>query len=66
MTEERSPSTALVSGPQTAALRTTTCTSAKETAPEKTISFRLRGRGWLSRGEGDTAWRSAEEMEPST
>lgn len=66
MLEEKSLSTALVAGPQTTAPATTTCTSVKECAPEKTSSFRLRGRCQPSRGEGDTAWRSAEGMESST
>lgn len=65
MLEERSLSTALVTGPQTTALNTTTCTSAKGSAPRETLSFRLQRRGWRSHGEGDTVWRSTEEMEPS-
>lgn len=65
MLEERFPSTALVAGTQTTALKISTCTSAKRSAPEKTWSFRLRGRAWRSRGGGDTVWRSAGQMEPS-
>ena len=65
MLEERSLSTALAAGPPTMTPNTSTCTSAKETAPGKTPSFRLRGRPQPSQDKGDTAWRSAEEMEPS-
>lgn len=66
MLEERSPFTALLAGPKTTAPNTTTCTSVEESAPEKTFSLRLRGRGRLSPDRADTALRSAEDMESST
>lgn len=60
-----SPLNVPATGPQKTPPSISTCTSAKETAPEKRPSFSLPGRQLPACRWGDTVCRPSEEMEPS-